>query len=250
MKKSKKNKNFLKKKKERIIKVIAQQNYFLSCINSRVKAEKKIKNVKISAISDSILQAHILKYVNDNIQVMLTSKELSDYISLNYSDAYIKSLFAHVMIDRLKYSVEEHINDLENELILIEKPVAIKSQSELSEIYIKLCEENQTKRPTQKQLAEISGISQSAWSRELSNPSFLLLLIEKLRKKINQAQKSETKNFWIEINFLFEKRIEYVRTRYDKKNVEYEEQRKEQSYYDSKLDELDDFIDGVEDYKS
>lgn len=62
--------------------------------------------------------------------------------------------------------------------------------------YIESCEKFSTDKPTNLMLKKISGIEKELWDHQLSNPIFLTHSLNEIKKKINQAKKTETKEFW------------------------------------------------------
>lgn len=63
--------------------------------------------------------------------------------------------------------------------------------------YIQACEKFKTEKPSLKELAEISKLSQIQCSRTMRKISFLSEVIEIIEKKINLAKREDSREFWI-----------------------------------------------------
>lgn len=160
-----------------------------------------------------------------------------------------------IFVDEEKKSKDLQIEKLRgaNEVyqqVLTDKQAEEKKKIEnMTESYIGCCERFLNDKPTIPMLEKNSGIEKNIWDSQLSNPLFLTHSLNEIKKKINQAKKNDTKEFWRRVYNVIERKLgkAYQDSKVPKvrftENYDYEGRMGKKKHSDS---DHDDFIDNIE----
>lgn len=245
------------------------QYLFVFCIGNKdyiliLKHSKDIDEMMNRAFSNqSIRDAGKDEHYSNNYELdkTLTKKYLKSELESLRIKCENKSFKMEVSaLQNEKDKLREKINGIElgikaGKIEALEKALEDKQGKEKKQIenmtlsYIESCEKFSTDKPTKAMLKKISGIEKDLWDHQLSNPIFLTHSLKEIKKKINQAKKTETTEFWRGVYNVLENNLgkafrdsKVPQSEY-KENYDYEGRKGKKKYSDYDSDE---FIDNIE----
>jgi len=129
---------------------------------------------------------------------------------------------SNIKLEREKEIYQANV-ELLKDVMKDEKEEQRKKIDNMAQSFIIACESYKTDKPTLKMLSELSTISKDIWKHQLSNPSFLVVLLNEIKKKINQAGKVEKGEFWKGVFSVVERKFRNANKDSKVKKIEYKD---------------------------